>query len=84
MLLDTDWSLIKSPEATQYPGLKAACDMLSGIMNLHVLVRVGPLKKFLSLSVPSRRGGRDNEQLYIILFSFICLYYSAIIAIIFV
>ena len=24
---DTDWTLVKNPEATQYPGLKAACDI---------------------------------------------------------
>ena len=29
MFLDTDWSLVKSPEATKYPGLKAACDITS-------------------------------------------------------
>ena len=27
MNLDTNWSLVKSPEATQYPGLKSACDI---------------------------------------------------------
>ena len=27
ILLDTDWSLVKSPKATQYPRLKAACDI---------------------------------------------------------
>ena len=25
MQLDASWSLVKSPEATQYPGLKTAC-----------------------------------------------------------